>query len=208
MSSGETTPVSTPKGVGATAAAFPRKAERDRDLLSSWHRRAAGPGDGYGYGAGAGSGLSSANSFYADSTLLESELCDDSFPLFEQASGVDGAGAVGMDDGMGIPMGGHVQTSPRPNTSTLTSALQSTSGNELRTMPAGSNAMSYGKPSGSSRHDSISMSGLTPQYTSGAVPIAGNRNAHYQGRRESNAGSLMSGMSVGGISMNSWIRDE
>ena len=197
-SSGETTPVSTPKGVSATAVAgFPRKPERERDLLFSWHRRAAGAG--FGFGADSG-----PSHFYADSTLLESELGDDSFPLFEPSDG-DGPGAVGMDDGIGIPVG-HAPLSPRPTTSTLTSALQSTSGNELRPMPGGGNAMSMGKPSGM-RNDSISMSGLTPQYSSGAVPIT-NRNGSYQGRRESNSGSLMSGISVGGISMNSWIRDE
>ena len=199
MSSGESTPVSTPKGVGATAAAFPRKAERERDLVFPWHRRAAG------YGAG---GAPSASHFYADSTLLESELGDDSFPLFESTVG-NGAGAFEMDGGVsGIGIPPHTQTSPRPNTSTLTSALQATSGNELRSTPAGGNAMSWGKPAGSGRHDSISMAGLTPQYTSGAVPITGHRNSNAQGRRESNAGSIMSGMSLGGISMNSWIRDE
>ena len=199
VSSGESTPLSTPKGVGATAAAFPRKAERDRDLVFPWHRRAAG------YGGG---GPSVSHHFYADSTLLESELGDDSFPLFETSIG-HGAGAVEMDGGVhGIGIPQHAPTSPRPNTSTLTSALQATSGNELRSTPGGSNAMSWGKPAGSGRHDSISMSGLTPQYTSGAVPITGHRNSNAQGRRESNAGSIMSGMSLGGISMNSWIRDE
>ena len=63
---------------------------------------------------------------------------------------------------------------------------------------------------GLSRHDSISMSGLTPQqYTGGAMPISMNGAGRQQQRRESNAaGSMMAGMSWGGVSMSSWIRDE
>ena len=70
--------------------------------------------------------------------------------------------------------------------------------------------MSNGTKMGSSRHDSISMSGLTPQqYSSGAMPISVNGAGRQQQRRESNAaGSMMGGMSWGGVSMSSWIHDE
>ena len=65
-----------------------------------------------------------------------------------------------------------------------------------------------GKSSGSGRHDSISMSGLTPQYGSGAVPISVNGSGRNMNRRESIAGSMVGGISWGGVSMNSWVRDE
>ena len=64
------------------------------------------------------------------------------------------------------------------------------------------------KSSGSGRHDSISMSGLTPQYGSGAVPISVNGSGRNMPRRESMAGSMAGGMSWGGVSMSSWVRDE
>jgi hypothetical protein len=71
------------------------------------------------------------------------------------------------------------QTSPRSN---LTSALQNDTDSRTRA-------------------DSITMSGLTPQFP-GGMPI----NSHP--RRESLAGSMMGGISWGGVSMSSWIRDE
>ena len=50
------------------------------------------------------------------------------------------------------------------------------------------------------------MSGLGPYYGSGAQPIS--MNTSNRPRRESVAGSLVNGMSWGGVSVSSWIRDE
>ena len=46
------------------------------------------------------------------------------------------------------------------------------------------------------------------QYGSGAQPIAMNGSSRETPRRESLAGSLVGGMSWGGVSVGSWIRDE
>ncbi len=53
------------------------------------------------------------------------------------------------------------------------------------------------------------FSGFTPQYGgSGAQPILMTGSNRAQPRRESMAGSLAGGMSWGGVSVGSWIRDE
>lgn len=234
------TAVTTPKAPCASAFLPPRSGfsiggatkpeqqqrDRDRDLLFSWHRRAvaAGLGDSTPFAAGP------HPLCYADSTLLESELEEATFPLFEpsipadmmvaqkhtrpqppppqipssSASTVELAGAQPLYDGNSLP-----PSSQQQAISTLTSALQSTSGNGLRSSPAINIANSGAKqPSGSSRHDSIHMSGFTPHNGSDAMPISMNRASQGQQRRESNAGSVMGGISWGGVSVSSWVRDE
>lgn len=67
----------------------------------------------------------------------------------------------------------------------------------------------HGKSAGGSRHDSVgAMPGLGPHYGSGALPISVSGSHRGQPRRESIAGSLVGGMSWGGVSVGSWIRDE
>ena len=136
-----------------------------------------------------------SSDLFCDSTLLDSDLEESPFPLFGQSPPPPDSMASETAP-MGIAMR---QNSNSPHHSNLTSGLQETSGNSMRVDANG------GK--GSGRHDSVSMSGLTPQYTSGAMPISMSNSR--QQRRESNAaGSMMGGMSWGGVSMNSWIRDE
>lgn len=127
---------------------------------------------------------------FADSTLFESDLEDPSFPLFGPA--------FDMSD-QSLPIGIAARqdsTSPRQQTSNLTSALRSTSGNELRSSQAVNVANNTSKPLTSARHDSLTMMGLTPQ-TSGAVPISMTSSEYHQLRRESGAGSVMTGVSWG-----------
>lgn len=57
------------------------------------------------------------------------------------------------------------------------------------------------------RRESVGgMSAYGSNYGSGAQPIAMNSSS--KPRRESIAGSLAAGMSFGGVSVSSWIRDE
>ena len=169
---------------------------RERDLFYPWHNPDYPDFPDF-------PDFDTSPQLFADSTLLDSELEDCLFPLFGQSPPCESMAGGTAPIGIAIR---HDSASPRH--SNLTSALQHTSGNEIRQSELmvghGTNKM------GSSRHDSISMSGLTPQYySSGAVPISMNNAGRQQQRRESNAaGSMMGGMSWGGVSMSSWIRDE
>lgn len=98
--------------------------------------------------------------------------------------------------------------SPRPQTSNLTSALQTTTETQPKVSPSMNAGFSNGK-AGRKESFGAGFSGLTSQYGgSGAQPISmsGSNRAHP--RRESMAGSLAGGMSWGGVSVGSWIRDE
>ena len=171
----ETTPIGTPRGFGGH-----RKAERERDLLFSWHRK-------------------EANS-YIDSTLLEPEHEEDcAFPLFgESLSGCDMAD---RSSPINIATQSH-QILPRQQTSNLTSALQSTTGNELRPSSALNGYNALGKSAGGGGRGGS----MGPISYNGAQPIS--MSTSNRPRRESVAGSLVNGMSWGGVSVNSWIRDE
>lgn len=187
MSPAETTPVSTPRATSASV--FPRQLAREKDLLYPWHHKTF-------------PGLESSPQLFADSTLPDSDLEEPPFPLFGQSPPSDRMACEIAPRGIAIR---HSSASPRQ--SNLTSALQSTSGNEQR--PFDPNMSNGANKLGTGRHDSVSMSGLTPQYTSGAMPITMNNPGRHQQRRESNAaGSMMAGMSWGGVSMNSWIHEE
>ncbi|KAL8990745.1 MAG: hypothetical protein Q9169_008048, partial [Polycauliona sp. 2 TL-2023] len=182
-STAETTPIGTPNTFDTT---FRRRSiERDRDLLSSYHRKTP---------AFAGS-----TSSYVDSALLESDIDDSTFPLFQDPSA--------SDHNMDI----HPAVAPRRHlTSNLTSALQSTSGNETRPTPAVNISNGKGSHGGCGHRDSLS-SGLAASgslYGSGTHPISMGSATRERPRRESLAGSMVSGMSWGGISVGSWVRDE
>jgi transcription factor SFP1 len=190
----EETPLHTPKVLSQSS--FPRKHERDRDLYFSWHRKGS-------------PGLDGPSNLFADSTILESELDDEAFPLFEAGPAPAYAPGLGnrhqnMAPGtapIDISQSRHNSHSPR-GASNLTNALQAENGGDM----APTAPMNIGGRGQGGRSDSISMSGLTPQFSKG-VPIAGG-GGRSQPRRESLAGSMMNGMSWGGVSMNSWVRDE
>ena len=104
-------------------------------------------------------------------------------------------------------------TSPRHHqTSNLTSALQSTTGNEIRPTPAlnigGGNAKGFGGGFGQRDFVNGRMPAIDLQLESGAQPISMDTSNWEKPRRESLAGSLVQGMSWGGVSVGSWIRDE
>ena len=177
----ETTPIGTPR----TWAAVPgplRKAAHEKDYLS-WNNKNTGF-------------LNNATS-YVDDALLDSDYETPTFPLFDEG--------VGQEE-----MGGHatpmdIATSARdgsrfPNNA---AALHPTTGNESR--PSGAMDIKGGSSKGAmsavfGRRDSIARSGTQP--------ISMNSSSRERPRRESLAGSMVTGMSWGGTSVGSWIRDE
>ncbi|KAJ6191229.1 hypothetical protein N7519_001250 [Penicillium mononematosum] len=96
---------------------------------------------------------------------------------------------------------------PGQQASNLTSALQR-AGNGERTgsfshLPGGGLGVFKAPPP---RKDSIGAA--TAQWGNGTKPITMSGSARDKGRRESLAGSLVGGMSWGGVSVGSWIRDD
>lgn len=195
-STAESSPVGTPTGFGAFS--HHRRAEKDN---FSWHRKAT---DGFGARA----------SLYLDSALLEPELGDSTFPLF--APSPPSRDMAGRTSPINIATSSrHSSASPRvQQTSNLTTALHSTTGNESRLTSAvniaGSN--SKGFTAGFGRSDSMGGTnlgvGTASQYGTGAQPMSMNIPNHANPRRGSVAGSLVGGLSWGGVSVGSFIRDE
>ncbi|KAL8826925.1 MAG: hypothetical protein Q9191_003499 [Dirinaria sp. TL-2023a] len=188
-STAEPTPVGTPRAFDIPSRRRSQK-EKEKDLLFSWHRRAHG--------------LAETPTSYVDSALLECDFEDAPFPLFGDSMTYDMASQSNA-----IDIG---PTSPRQNqASNLTSALQSTTGNEMRPSQAVSNGGMNWKTNGfgtghrESRDSLSSGTGIESRSNSGAQPISMNRD---KPRRESLAGSMVGGMSWGGVSVSSWVRDE
>lgn len=97
---------------------------------------------------------------------------------------------------------------PGQQASNLTSALQSAAGKVERSgsiAQASGFGMSMFKQPPAPRKDSI---GTGAQWGNGSKPISVSGSNRNQGRRESLAGSLVGGMSWGGVSVGSWIRDD
>lgn len=94
--------------------------------------------------------------------------------------------------------------SPRNQTSNLTFALQEAGATGVQpSETAIESRQDAGRLSVGGRQDSISMGG-TSYFGSGARPISVGQKQ----RRESNTGSYVAGMSWGGLSVGSFIRDE
>jgi transcription factor SFP1 len=135
--------------------------------------------------------------------VLEPDFDDNTYPLFGGLPETDTqpmAGAAGP-----IPISARqTSTSPRGNQpSTLTSALQESAAN---TRPAVSGInIEQSRQTPQIIHDQ-----MTDNYRpeSGARPIPVKGRPSDKMRRESLAQSLGTGMSWGGVSVNSWIRDE
>jgi transcription factor SFP1 len=97
-------------------------------------------------------------------------------------------------------------SSPRNQTSNLTFALQEAGAAGLPSdnyVDPSRHRQDEGRLSVTGRHDSISNA-FGSYYGSGARPIS----VKDRQRRESNTGSWVGGMSWGGISVGSWVRDE
>ncbi|KZF22080.1 hypothetical protein L228DRAFT_145982 [Xylona heveae TC161] len=100
-----------------------------------------------------------------------------------------------------------------PQPSNLTTALQGAAAREARPTPA----VNIGAPnshdfaSNAGRRESVagSLGGMgSHQWGTGAKPISMSNANRDKTRRESLAGSLVGGMSWGGVSVGSWIRDD
>lgn len=196
-STADTTPISTP----VEQAASPQfgRPKKDSNLYFAWHRK---PHE-----------LGASRSLLPEPDLLFEDAGDCSFPLFPESpprhsSLRDMAQAASPIDITTPPRFG--SNSPHNQTSNLTSALrEAAASRDLSATPnqhaASSTDFRDGRLSISGRHDSISNGLGSSFYGSGARPISMKDRP----RRESNnMGSFAGGMSWGGVSVGSWIRDE
>jgi transcription factor SFP1 len=143
--------------------------------------------------------------------LLFEDSGDCSFPLFPDSPPQQHSVAPNMAQ-TASPI--DIQTpprygsnSPQNQTSNLTSALREAEANRDTSATPNQlnpNGLEFQRPTMGERHPSISMLGSS-FYGSGARPISMKDRP----RRESNnMGSFAGGMSWGGVSVGSWIRDE
>ncbi|KAF2401875.1 hypothetical protein EJ06DRAFT_474582, partial [Trichodelitschia bisporula] len=207
-STSDSTPVATP---GAFEPPWPSpfgalRKEKEPDLWFSRHKKneSAKPNSNSPFSSSWEFASESADPLFDDSGEIEFPLLPDS-PQ-DTKSGTMAASAAPID----ISRSGQFRssTSPRNHTSTLTLGLQ-----EAAAAGQQSPAINYdfkpptdsGRLSVGGRHDSISNHLGSSYYGSGARPISMKDRA----RRESNtAGSLVGGMSWGGVSVGSWVRDD
>ena len=104
-------------------------------------------------------------------------------------------------DGEPARFEGKKEDSLSPRQSNLTAQLQTDYDRSYDHM-----GMDISNPSDRYSQNSVSMSGMTPtQYSGVAMPISTGKS---NPRRESIAGSMMHGVSFGGVSMGSWVHDE
>ena len=179
----DTTPVSTPRPF---ATGFPRKTEKEN--LFVWQHKY--------------SGFAGQTNSYVDSTLLESDFEDSTFPLFNEPSGGLDMGTRSTPIRIATPSG-HGSSHGPSQTSSLSSPLQTTSGNEIRpssAMDVSGQFKAFGSGYGGN--------GTGSHLSTAAQPISVNSSNREKPRRQSLASSMVTGMSWGGNSVGSWIRDE
>ncbi|PSN71635.1 hypothetical protein BS50DRAFT_607302 [Corynespora cassiicola Philippines] len=196
-STADSTPVSTPVELAVSSPHLARS-KKDSNLYFAWHRK---PHE-----------LGASRPPYPDADLLFEDPGDCSFPLFPESPPqhrvLNMAQAASPIDIATPPRYG--SNSPQNQTSNLTFALREAEANrELNATPNHQNGPSLDvrehRPSIGGRHDSISNALSSSFYGNGARPISMKDRP----RRESNAmGSLLNGMSWGGVSVGSWIRDD
>ena len=193
-STAESTPVGTPR-TQCVSSPLSRRPEKEKDLYFSWHKKVPGP-----------EGNSSSAFLESDLLYPDSGVADCSrFTLFpEQTAQSPGDAMVTQSIPLDIsPPSLYRSASPTSRKSYLTSGLK-----EAGTINDVPSARSSGKAEidkGSifGRNESVPMS-INNSYCTEARPISVNDRA----RRESNSGSLMTGISWGGVSVGSLVRDE
>ena len=158
-----------------------KKQEKERDSSLPWSKKPKSK---------------PTTSLSLDTALLEPDFGEGSFPLFGAPPSSRGMAGTAAPRDIATRQ---ASTSPRgPQPSTLTSALRKSSdGVSGNQRPDNIDSVANGD-----RYDSNNKSSSRTDH--GAVPIfPGDRP-----RRESIAQSLGTGMSWGGVSVGSWIRDE
>lgn len=136
----------------------------------------------------------------------ESSHFHDDFPLFPSLSS-----SSSKMTGPAVPIDiATRQTSVSPpgqQASNLTSALQKANNGERTGSVSHNNSVGLSVfKAPPSRKDSVTTSAA--QWGNGTMPISVSGSNRDKPRRESLAGSLVGGMSWGGVSVGSWIRDE
>ena len=183
----ESTPL-TPIGSTPSISRKPDK-ERGKQGQLPWFRRPIDIGV-------------ATTSLYIDSPLLEPDFDDHSFPLF------GGSPPARSMAGAAAPIDiatRQASTSPRgQQPSNLTSALQQNPGGKLRPTQSSRDERSHQPEVGRS----FTMTEATSPQPDGTKPISMRGVWGGKERRESVPQSLTGGMSWGGISVDSWIRDE
>jgi transcription factor SFP1 len=186
----ESTPISTPVGFGATSYAR-KTSSRGKDFLS-WSSQKTEAG---------------SRPLHLDSTLIEADNDSCNFSFFP-SSPADTGTMSGQAAPIDIATRQTSVSPPGQQASNLTSALQRAASNDR----AGSISAATGASSSAAfkaaaaRKDSLSAS--MAQWGNGTKPISVMGSNRDKPRRESLAGSLVGGMSWGGVSVGSWIRDE
>lgn len=182
------------------SAQHPRRSAKDLDLHLPWHRRTLA--------------TNNRASGHIESSLLQ-DLEYTIFPDFYTANDPVDCDEYDMarpPSPLYLPSSSrHSSSSPATKTSNLTSALQSATlnqGREGMTIPPSRDGAAALEASNPGRHDSFSTGISASHWTSGSKPISMNNPNREKPRRESVAGSLVGGMSWGGVSVGSWIRDE
>ena len=186
------TPVNSP--LTPTTSLPARRGDREKDLYFSWFRKTP-----------SAVGSSQSDSFIESEDLLFQDLEHSDSPLFSPLSPqyhISGAMSVSTPPIDITSPARFPSSSPRRQTSTLTSALQGAGA--MPQPPSGLtiNGQNNRDPSSVALRDESSANGLS-QYSTGAQPIAMAERP----RKESFANSLVNG-SWGGVSVGSWIRDE
>lgn len=138
-----------------------------------------------------------------DNCLLVPDFDDNTFPTFGASPPTKGMASVAGPVDITLRQ---TSTSPRGNQpSNLTSALQRSDSEEKRKMSHQMPETALNRPipqMPASSSDDFS------RFEHGARQIPTKGSAFQQNRRESIAQSLGTGMSWGGISVGSWVRDE
>ncbi|OJJ34959.1 hypothetical protein ASPWEDRAFT_110428 [Aspergillus wentii DTO 134E9] len=185
----DSTPVTTPLGFGVPS----RRPDREKDSDLFWPRNL-------------GTDKNSSSSYF-DSRILPSHPEEDhDFPLFPSsppASGTMTGAAAPID----IATRQTSVSPPGQQASNLTSALQRASNGERTGSLSHANGVGISMfKAPPPRKDSITTA--TAQWGNGTKPISMSGSNRDIPRRESLAGSLVGGMSWGGVSVGSWIRDD